>query len=109
MKAWMKLVSFALAAVVTVVLAMRLAAFLEQDACMDGGGRYVESTGACEAEGTTYVALFSRPNLQLLWAVFLGSVFLVGWLVYRGALVVFRRAASAQHAVVADRPKTGPG
>src|ERR1700754_3351073 len=105
MKAWMRLVSFGLAAVVTVV-AMRLAAFLEQDECMDSAGRYVASTGAREAEETTYVA---RTNLQLLWAVFLGSVFLVGWLVHRGALVVFRQAASVQHAVVANWPKTGSG
>jgi hypothetical protein len=64
-------------------VAVHLARFLEQDNCIDAGGTYIASTGACEIDGMDYVALFSRTPGYALWTAFLGLSCVVGWAVYR--------------------------
>jgi hypothetical protein len=55
-------------------IAMQLAAFMEGDACMDAGGRFHSDTGYCEvAAGESYIALFARPRLYVLWTFVLGA------------------------------------
>jgi hypothetical protein len=102
MTRWKKLVALALAAIVTVAVAAHLANFLEQDNCIDAGGTYISSTGACEIEGADYVALFSRIPGYALWAAFLGLCYFVGWAVYRVVAFILGALRSRQERAAAD-------
>jgi hypothetical protein len=105
MKTWMRAVSFAVSLAVTVTVAMQLARFLEMDTCIDAGGRYIESTGACDIEAIGYVALFSRPRLYALWALFLGACFMIGWIVFRSMSLTFIKLSAAQQRHPGDAAK----
>ncbi|MGH9927799.1 MAG: hypothetical protein ACREA9_01085 [Pyrinomonadaceae bacterium] len=64
--------------------AVWLAGALEQDRCLDAGGKYHATTGWCEvAQGSEYVAQLARPGRYLLWLIFLMLIFVPGWLAWR--------------------------
>jgi len=85
-KPWMRVIAFIIGSIVTVIVAMNLAVFLEFDRCADAGGRYIDATGACLIDGNKYVALFSRTGAYAFWCVFLGISFMSGWFIYRVVL-----------------------
>lgn len=65
---------------VSVFVAVHAATFFEHGRCLDAGGKFDAITGACSlAEGTQYVALFSRPDLYVFWAGFMVIVFVPGF------------------------------
>jgi hypothetical protein len=87
MKSAIRIVSFAVGAVVAVVIATELATFLEWDNCSDAGGIYNRASGGCSVDDPAYVPILSRVNWYPLWCGFLGASFLSGWLVSHSSLV----------------------
>ena len=74
---------------VATVVASQLAVFLEIDACLDAGGIYVRETGACSVSaGVGYVAQFARPNLYVLWGIFLVLTGLPFWVTFKIVTVI---------------------
>ena len=96
MKIWLRAVAVVLASTAAIVVAVHLSRFLEMDTCIDAGGRYVVSTGACDIEVDGYVPLFSRPRLYVWWALFLGGCFISGWAVLQISTLVLTKASAAQ-------------
>ena len=79
---------------VATVVASQLAMFLEIDSCLDAGGIYVRATGACSvSSGVEYVAQFARPDLYVLWSIFLVLTGLPFWLAYKAVTALAARLA----------------
>jgi hypothetical protein len=92
----LRILAVVLGAVVSVAVAAWLAPFLEQDKCLDWGGVFDAHSGLClQPRDPEYWSAWTRPGSYAAWALFLGVVWLPGWLVYR---VVRRLVGSPTHA-----------
>lgn len=73
MNSGVRLLALVVALIVAALLADPMADFLARDACLDAGGRYDATTGACTSlEG--YVPPFSRSDNAGFWLVFLAPI-----------------------------------
>ena len=77
--------------VTAVVVAARVAAFLELSVCADAGGSMSTESMGCVSSRDDYQPLFSRPGLRSPWIIVFAFSLAAGWVTYRLSWFVQKR------------------